>query len=167
MSEQLEIVGAENKRLLKEVRQLRARVAALESSRWWRLHPRYALARLSQSRRAEPPVAERTGSEVASSEMTTLTERFRAEVVTRGSFSQDWFTGHIASWEPVLKPLEGRPSSILELGSFEGLSACFLLWRLPEARVTCVDTFAGSPEHSVMGMHDLSLEEVFDRNVGL
>jgi O-methyltransferase len=33
----------ENQRLQREVRQLRARVRALESSRWWRLHPRFLL----------------------------------------------------------------------------------------------------------------------------
>ena len=32
--------------LAKEIRELRARVAAYESSRWWRLHPRVALRRL-------------------------------------------------------------------------------------------------------------------------
>jgi hypothetical protein len=33
-------------RLTREVRDLRARLAAIESSRWWRLHPRVALRRL-------------------------------------------------------------------------------------------------------------------------
>jgi O-methyltransferase len=36
----------ENDRLTKEVRELKARVAAVESSRWWRLRPRVALQRL-------------------------------------------------------------------------------------------------------------------------
>ena len=33
-------------RLTKEVRDLRARLTAIESSRWWRLHPRFAIQRL-------------------------------------------------------------------------------------------------------------------------
>jgi hypothetical protein len=33
-------------RLTREVRELKARLAAMESSRWWRLHPRYLLRRL-------------------------------------------------------------------------------------------------------------------------
>jgi len=33
-------------RLTKEVRDLRARLTAIESSRWWRLHPRFAIRRL-------------------------------------------------------------------------------------------------------------------------
>jgi O-methyltransferase len=36
----------ENDRLTKEVRELSARLAAVESSRWWRLHPRVALEQL-------------------------------------------------------------------------------------------------------------------------
>jgi hypothetical protein len=36
----------ENERLTREVRELKARVTAVESSRWWRLHPRVALQRL-------------------------------------------------------------------------------------------------------------------------
>jgi O-methyltransferase len=36
----------ENERLTREVRELEARITALESSRWWRLHPRVALQRL-------------------------------------------------------------------------------------------------------------------------
>jgi O-methyltransferase len=42
-------VVLENERLRKEVRSLRERVAAVESSRWWRLHPRFALGRLRRS----------------------------------------------------------------------------------------------------------------------
>jgi hypothetical protein len=39
-------VVQENQRLRKELSQLRARIEAIESSRWWRLHPRFALQRL-------------------------------------------------------------------------------------------------------------------------
>jgi hypothetical protein len=35
-----------NRELIKEDAQLRARIEAFESSRWWRLHPRFALQRL-------------------------------------------------------------------------------------------------------------------------
>lgn len=38
-------VVQENQQLQREVRQLQARVQALESSRWWRLHPRFLLQR--------------------------------------------------------------------------------------------------------------------------
>jgi hypothetical protein len=46
--------------LTREVRDLKARLAAIESSRWWRLHPRVALRRLSRhgSADADPAVDE-------------------------------------------------------------------------------------------------------------
>jgi predicted O-methyltransferase YrrM len=89
-----------------------------------------------------------------------LAERFRAEVVSRGQFEHDWFTVHIPQWSRLLAPLEGQGARLLELGSFEGMSACFLLWRLPDAHLTCVESFDGwlaTPE----------LEGRFDRNVAL
>jgi FkbM family methyltransferase len=46
MDDVFDSVVDENRRLRKEVKTLRERVAALESSRWWRLHPRYLLKRL-------------------------------------------------------------------------------------------------------------------------
>jgi predicted O-methyltransferase YrrM len=84
---------------------------------------------------------------------------FRKQVVDQGEFEHDWFTVHIPVWEELLSPLEGRSARVLELGSFEGLSACYVLWRLPGARVTCVDTF---------DWFDIDdLEGRFDRNVAL
>ena len=53
----VERVIQENQRLAKEVSQLRARVAAFESSRWWRLHPRFALQRI-RSRPADDAQSE-------------------------------------------------------------------------------------------------------------
>jgi O-methyltransferase len=38
-------IVATNQQLQREVRQLRARIQAIESSRWWRLHPRFLLQR--------------------------------------------------------------------------------------------------------------------------
>ena len=40
-------------RMTREVRDLRARLAAIESSRWWRLHPRFAIQRLRARSDAE------------------------------------------------------------------------------------------------------------------
>jgi O-methyltransferase len=39
----IDAIVRENARLTDEVRQLRERISALESSRWWRLHPRFLL----------------------------------------------------------------------------------------------------------------------------
>jgi len=91
--------------------------------------------------------------------------RFQAEVVERGDFSQDWFTVHAGSLEAVLRPLERRAGRMLEIGSFEGLSTCYFLWRLADLEVTCVDTFEGSAGLPSGGRD--GLEGVFDRNIEL
>jgi SAM-dependent methyltransferase len=168
-----DLTVSENRRLQREAKQLRARVEALETSRWWRLHPRLALERLrdrltpeSQPTDTNTPTA-RTEPVPATGSADALTERFREEVMARAEFTEDWFTVHIPAWERVARKLEGRRARILELGSFEGLSACFLLWRLPEAHVTCVDTFAGIPAYNAYGIGGRELERRFDRNVAL
>jgi predicted O-methyltransferase YrrM len=85
--------------------------------------------------------------------------RFAKDVIAKGEFEHDWFTVHIPVWDGLLRPLEHGTARLLELGSFEGLSACYLLWRLPDAQVTCVDTF---------DWFDISdLEGRFDKNVAL
>jgi predicted O-methyltransferase YrrM len=162
----------ENRRLRQEVK----RLSAFESSRWWRLHPRMNLRRLRATlgKPAPEPAAIDLPAPTApptrrpSPARDDLSGRFRAEVLDRGRFKQDWFTGDIASWEPMMGALEGRSARVLEIGSFEGLSACYLLWRLPDSQVTCVDTFAGSEEH-VAGelLPDTGLERAFDANVAL
>ena len=51
----------ENERLRKELGRLRARIDALESSRWWRAHPRFALQRLRHRAGSAPqPAPDRT-----------------------------------------------------------------------------------------------------------
>lgn len=159
-----EITAKENQRLKNDVKELRARVAALESSHWWKLHPRLALARLLRQRPTPP--AERSVRSGPLDETDEIARRFRSEVIAQGSFSEDWFTVHIPYWEPVLRELEGRAARILELGSFEGLSACFVVWRLRDAQITCVDTFAGIPEYVAYGI-SADLEDAFDHNVAL
>lgn len=164
MADPADFTVSENQRLKREVRRLHARVAALESSRWWRLHPRLLLVRLRRRpTRAEEPAAPRPSAPATSN---AQVERFREEVLSRGNFTEDWFTMHIPTWDRVLQELEGRGAKILELGSFEGLSACYALWRLPDAHVTCVDTFAGIPGYSAYGI-STDIESAFDRNVAL
>ena len=156
----------ENRRLKTELR----RREAIASSRWWRLHPRLNLQRLRAVLRGPPapPPAAPTPREPAMPKPapSDLVGRFRLDVVEHGAFSHDWFTGHIASWEPMMQALEGRAARVLEIGAFEGLSACFVLWRLTDAHVTAVDTFAGSAEQVARGLlPDSSLEEAFEANV--
>jgi predicted O-methyltransferase YrrM len=169
MPAEFDIVAAENRRLVREVKELRERADALESSRWWRMHPRLMLRRLqahssTRDRDSVPPTAE---PEATPTHRDELTARFMADVVARGSFRSDMVSGNFAIWEPILKQLDGRGARILEIGSFEGMSACYFLWRLPDAHVTCIDTFAGGPSFAALGTDVSGLEAAFDRNVAL
>src|SRR6476646_8639851 len=58
MDEAFEAVVAENRQLRKDVTRLRARVAAVESSRWWRLHPRNQLRSLRRLHQREKQLGE-------------------------------------------------------------------------------------------------------------
>jgi Methyltransferase domain len=54
----------------------------------------------------------------------------------------------------------------LEIGSFEGLSACYVPLAAPRLSRHCLDTFAGSVENIVgRDLPDAGLESVFDTNV--
>src|SRR5919107_5188154 len=57
MSADIDHIVRENDSLTKEVRELRSRVHAIESSRWWRLNPRAALRR----RRTAPEASRQDG----------------------------------------------------------------------------------------------------------
>lgn len=59
-------------------------------------------------------------------------------------FTSDWFSPQIAVWERHLLPLAGRPLKFLEIGSYEGRSAVWVLEHLlasPDGLLVCLDTW--------------------------
>lgn len=84
-----------------------------------------------------------------------------------------WFMGNIGHWLDVFdryRLAERSGLEVLEIGSWEGLSAFFVLNLLPKARITCVDTWEGADEHkaadSETGPAALSgSEAAFDSNL--
>jgi hypothetical protein len=82
------------------------------------------------------------------------------------SFTADWTTVNFDSWAAILAPLRDREVEILEVGSWEGRSAIFFLEFFRSGRLTCVDTFLGSDEHSSWQDTLPSLEKRFDENTG-
>jgi predicted O-methyltransferase YrrM len=81
-------------------------------------------------------------------------------------FRHDWFSSNVPFWMEVIEQydLRNKPIRALEIGSFEGLSACFMLQQMPLAQLTCVDTWNGSDEH--VGREEVrTLEQSFDRHV--
>ena len=83
-------------------------------------------------------------------------------------FTQDWFTPNIPNWTTLLAELRGRPGArALEVGSFEGRSACWLLENIltgPGARLDCVDTFTGAVEQR-LGIETRGIRARFDANI--
>lgn len=88
-------------------------------------------------------------------------------------FSQDWFGRNIPLWREQLQELVGRAHlNVLEVGTWEGRSACWLLENVlthDSARITCVDSFEGNPEYRntlEAGLLE-SVEARFDFNIQL
>lgn len=73
-------------------------------------------------------------------------------------FTTDWFSDHIKSnFSDVFKMI--APAKILEIGSFEGASACYLLETLGVSKpleLHCIDTWLGSAEYADKSFLDTS-----------
>lgn len=66
--------------------------------------------------------------------------------MTEPVFTHDWFSRHIPTWEQHLAHLPGTPCQILEVGSYEGRSACWMLDHLMghyHAQLICIDAGIG------------------------
>ena len=79
-------------------------------------------------------------------------------------FSEDWFSRHKPVWDGILEAK--KPRHILEVGSFEGLSATYLVEKASmfgEVAICCIDTWQGGEEHT--GIDFVSVEDRFDKNL--
>lgn len=83
-------------------------------------------------------------------------------------FTADWHSHNIPLWREILAEYKYRPDvRALEIGSFEGRSTIWLLENVlthPTARIDCIDTFEGSPEHTRMGVNTDNLVDRFLSN---
>ena len=80
--------------------------------------------------------------------------------------NNSWFEGVRAGWDRETFALRGSSLQVLEIGSFEGASASWFLDELmghPAARLTAIDTFAGSMEHKSAGDIDYGLAKLEER----
>ena len=88
-------------------------------------------------------------------------------------FTVDSMLGNIKTWEQHLSRLAHQSDlEFLEIGSFEGGSACWLLKNIltsEDSRLTCVDTFdfAGQGSYYLQdeGSESMSIEDRFDFNI--
>ncbi|TGX48672.1 class I SAM-dependent methyltransferase [Sphingomonas gei] len=84
-------------------------------------------------------------------------------------FTNTWFRGVANRWINLFDDLkwnDGRPLTIIEIGSFEGQATLWMLANLarhPQSRIYCLDTFEGSEEHSEEEVADL--EKRFASNI--
>ena len=64
-------------------------------------------------------------------------------------FTNDWFSNNVPVWISILKKKDKNEKlKILEIGSYEGMSAIFFLKFFNNAEIDCVETFKGSDEHA-------------------
>ena len=89
-------------------------------------------------------------------------------------FTHDYFSANLWNWQDwFARHVVAAPLRALEIGSWQGGSACWLLDRVigpRDGRLTCIDPFEGSSEHAgflpaVLGQVDATLEQLFDDNV--
>jgi predicted O-methyltransferase YrrM len=79
-------------------------------------------------------------------------------------FTQDWFSQNIPNFEFVKANLTDN-KRILEIGSFEGRSTCWILENMLDdnGHIYCLDSFKGGEEHVDLDL--TSLIDVFHNNV--
>jgi predicted O-methyltransferase YrrM len=79
-------------------------------------------------------------------------------------FTNDWFLQNIPVWEALVPRF--FPKRILEIGSYEGRSACYLIEKFGgdgPLEIHCVDSWEGGVEHDRNAMS--AVEARFDKNV--
>ena len=77
-------------------------------------------------------------------------------------FTNTWHAGQSRFWDIHVKPTNLK--SYLEIGSYEGQSAKWVLETFPESRVTCIDTWDGGGE-STADENYVDIEARFKTNM--
>lgn len=84
-------------------------------------------------------------------------------------FTNNWFDSMARPvWEQLIPRI--KPQKILEVGSYEGASTCYLIDMLSGQaglEIHCIDTWEGSIEHKTDGIDMNSVEARFDHNIAL
>ncbi len=81
-------------------------------------------------------------------------------------FSNTWFQSAARQNWDALIPQFIRPARVLEIGSYEGASACYLIERLAgegALEIHCVDTWEGGVEHQSGGGAEANMQSVESR----
>ena len=82
-------------------------------------------------------------------------------------FTTDWFHYAQYVWKEIIKhlPERGRRRRLMEIGSFEGRSAVWIIEHIMQSgdQLLCVDTWEGGEEHAHIDMQ--AVEKRFDANI--
>jgi len=82
-------------------------------------------------------------------------------------FTVDWFEINARkTWDSLIPQI--HPQKILEIGSYEGASTCYLINKLSEqsdSEIFCIDTWEGAAEQQKRSVDMTKVEERFDNNV--
>lgn len=80
-------------------------------------------------------------------------------------FTNNWFEGSVKEiWNSLI--LQINPTRILEIGSYEGASTCYLIEKLAaskDIKLHCVDTWEGGIEHKEGGFVETNMSAVEKR----
>jgi len=84
-------------------------------------------------------------------------------------YDDDWFSNNIIFWKKIISQndLDKKVRSSLEIGSWQGISANYILVNLPLTHLSIVDTFLGSSEHNNENFSKKitsNIEKKFDKN---
>ncbi len=84
-------------------------------------------------------------------------------------FTNGWFDKVARSvWEQLIPKI--KPAKILEIGSYEGASACFLIQILAKdmaIEIHCIDNWEGGVQHEMIGVDMNAVESRFKHNLKL
>ena len=100
-----------------------------------------------------------------------MTDTAEAPAIVPYEFSRDWFSGNVPTWRQIID--KNKPRKILEIGSFEGRSAVWMIEYCTVAaegdiEITCIDTWDGGIEHQKGGQIETSMPDVerrFNANI--
>lgn len=77
-------------------------------------------------------------------------------------YTSDFFSRHIPIWKDLFTTF--KPKTALEIGSYEGRSAEWLLDNIPGLCLTCVDAWDNTAVAE--GLDSSNAEKIFDKKVG-
>lgn len=83
-------------------------------------------------------------------------------------FTNNWFDEARSVWSELIPRV--NPDKVLEIGSYEGASACFLIDIIGAAKPIefhCIDNWEGGLEHEALGVDMAAVEQRFLANIKL